>query len=301
VSWESADALLVDASAQLEAAGVESPRREAKLLLRHAADVAREDIVVGQLPPLTPQMIARFKTAVRRRIAREPFAYIVGSREFWSLDLAVGPDVLIPRPESETLIEEALQRFPERNAALRAADLGTGSGCLLLAFLSERPNAQGVGVDVSTDALALARCNAEALGLQARVQFQWSDWTENLLGVFDVIFVNPPYISHHELESLEPEILRYEPRAALDGGPDGLDAYRRISSRLAAHLSLQGLAFFELGKGQRDSVEAILAQEGFIAQGTVCDLAGIPRCLVAGLDAAKITPKKELALDTRSG
>jgi release factor glutamine methyltransferase len=301
VSANAIDALLAAAAARLDAAGVESPRREARLLLAHALGVRQEDLATGQARSPTPQILHRFENALLRRVAREPFAYIVGSREFWSLDFAVGPGVLIPRPESETLIEEALRRFPVQDAPLRVADLGTGSGCLLLAFLSERPNARGVGIDISKDALAFAARNAKALGLETRAQFQLGDWTENLVGPFDAIFVNPPYIGNHELESLEPEVARYEPRGAIDGGPDGLDAYRRIAAGLAAHLSPLECVFLELGEHQSEPVKAILAGEGLTIEGTVCDLAGIPRCLVASMDASVIAPKKELALETRSG
>jgi release factor glutamine methyltransferase len=302
MSRDQMDRLLVETASQLRAAGIPSPRQEARLLLAHAAGVRQEDIVAGKTFLLTPEASASFERAVRRRVAREPFAYIVGAREFWSLSFAVERGgALIPRPESETLIEEALRRFPDRDAALRVADLGTGSGCLLLAFLSERPRAQGVGGDLSDDALVLARRNAETLGLQSRARFLRSDWAENLSGVFDVVFINPPYISHHELESLDPDVVQYEPRAALDGGPDGLDSYRQIAPVIATHLSRNGLVFFELGQGQEGPVEAILAQQGVTVQGTVCDLAGIPRCLVAGLNPAKVAAKKELALSERSG
>jgi release factor glutamine methyltransferase len=293
--------LLSKAAERLRAAGVESPRAEARLLLAYVLGVGQEDIVTGQAPAPTPQILARFETVLLRRIAREPLAYILESREFWSLDFAVGPGVLIPRPESEILIEEALRRFPARDAALRAGDLGTGSGCLLLAFLSERPNAEGIGSDISQDALAFAARNAKALGLENRTQFVRGDWAEKFFGAFDAIFINPPYIGKRELDGLEPEIARYEPRIALDGGPDGLDAYRRIAAGLSGYLSPQGLAFFEIGQGQAESVGALLAEKGLTTYGTVCDLAGIPRCLVAGVVPSKITPKKELALETRSG
>ena len=294
-------ALLSQAAARLAEAGVESPRREARLLLGYVLGVQQEDIVSGRMPAPASQILSSFETALARRIAREPLAYIVQSREFWSLDFAVGPGVLVPRPESETLVEEALRRFPARDGALRVADFGTGSGCLLLAFLSERPKAQGTGIDISEDALHFAKRNAGALGLANRVQFVGSDWMENISGTFDAIFANPPYIGTAEMAALEPEVANYEPKLALDGGTDGLDAYRRIAAGLSRHLKPEGLAFFELGQGQAESLGGILRQQGLTAEGTVCDLAGIPRCLVAGMAAAGTAPKKGLALETRSG
>jgi release factor glutamine methyltransferase len=301
MSVEEIDSLLTQAASRLHDAGVESPRREARRLLAHVLGVREEDIIAGQATHLTEQNLAMFERALARRIAREPLAYITGSREFWSREFAVGTGVLVPRPESEILIEEALRRFPSHGCALRVLDLGTGSGCLLLAFLSERSNARGVGVDISQDAIAFAKHNAKALGLDARVKFILGDWAENLSGAFDVIFVNPPYIKTSELHSLEPEVERYEPRAALNGGADGLDAYRCIAAAVPRHLSPEGLALFEVGQGQAESVGNLLAQAGLILEGTVCDLAGISRCLIARLTAPSVRPKKDLALETRSG
>ncbi|HEX3485778.1 MAG TPA: peptide chain release factor N(5)-glutamine methyltransferase [Micropepsaceae bacterium] len=295
------DALLSEAATRLRTAGVESPRREARLLLGYVLGMRQEDIVAGKTSALMSEALARYEAALARRVGREPFAYIVGSREFWSLPFVVGPGVLIPRPESETLIEEVLRRFPSRDACLRIADLGTGSGCLLLALLSERPNAAGIGIDISQTALAFAARNAAALGLEKRAAFVCGDWLENISGAFDAILVNPPYIPSAELSELELEVARYEPRLALDGGPDGLAEYRRVAACLPAHLKPQGLAFFELGLGQAESVGAVLKQQGLAIEGTVCDLAGIPRCLVAGVRGPGSAPKKDLASEIRSG
>ena len=294
------DERLLTAAARLRVAGVESPRREARLLLAHVLGVKQEDIVAGRIAHLSARALADFEAALARRAAREPLAYILGSREFWSLDFAVGPGVLVPRPESETLIEEALRRFPNPESPLRVLDLGTGSGCLLLAFLSERPNATGAGVDISHDALAIARRNAKALNLDKRTLFIRSDWMKEISGTFDAIFINPPYIAEGQLSRLEPEVARYEPGTALNGGADGLDAYRRAAASLWRHLPPQGLAFFELGQGQAEPVKAILAEKGLRTDGTVYDLAGIPRCLVVGTPV-DLPSKKELALETRSG
>lgn len=273
--------LLADAAARLRAAGVESPRREARLLLTHVLGVTQEDIVAERLAPLTSKDASAFETVVKRREAREPLAYIIGRREFWSLDFAVGPGVLVPRPESEILIEQALKHFPDRNARLRVLDLGTGSGCLLLSFLSERPHAQGLGVDISQAALAIAQRNAEALKLLDRTRFLRSDWLENVSDAFDVILINPPYIGRTVLAELQPEVCDYEPESALDGGPSGIDAYRDIAAGLKGRLTGSGQAFFEIGQGQAEAVESLLAANALRVQGTVCDLAGIPRCVIA--------------------
>ena len=284
--------ILLAATERLRAAGVDSPRGEARRLLAHALGVRPEDIVSGNIPPQGAEVRDRFETALARRAAREPLAYILGSREFWSLDFAVGPGVLVPRPESEIMVEEALKRFPVRDAPLRVVDLGTGSGCLLLAFLSERPKAEGLGVDISEEALAMAKRNAESLGLASRTRFLRGDWMSALSGGWDVIFVNPPYIAESDLPGLDPEVGQFEPRAALDGGPDGLSAYRCIAAALRPQLRPGGRAFLEVGQGQAGPVEGLLAEKGLSVEGTVFDLAGIPRCLVVIAMPVKIAPKK---------
>ena len=276
---EAAD-ILLSATMRLRAAGVESPRREARLLLAHVLGVRAEDIVAGGFLPQDTESRGRFEAALARRAAREPLAYIIGRREFWSLDFAVGPGVLVPRPESEIMVEEALKRSPTTEAPLHVLDLGTGSGCLLLSFLSERPKAQGLGVDISEEALAIARRNAASLGLGSRARFLRSDWSGALPGNWDIIFINPPYIAESDLDGLDPEVSRYEPRAALDGGPDGLGAYRRIAAALRPRLAPEGRAFLEVGRGQAGPVERIFSEKGLGLEGTVFDLAGIPRCLV---------------------
>ena len=293
--------LLTNAASRLQAAGVESPRREARLLLAHALGVAQEKIIAGETEELGPPNLAKFERVLARRIAREPLAYVVGSREFWSIEFAVGHGVLIPRPESEILVEEALRRFPVGDRVLRVLDLGTGSGCLVLSFLSERPNANGVGVDISQDALFFAARNAKTLALDNRVEFTQGDWVDGISGAFEVIFINPPYIRRSDLQTLEPEIKRYEPIMALDGGNDGLDAYRRIAEGLSRHLCAEGLAFVEVGQGQVESIKRIFAQGKLATEGTLRDLAGIPRCLVVRSDGPGPKLKKDLALETRSG
>jgi release factor glutamine methyltransferase len=286
--------ILDDAAIRLRNAGVESPRSEARLLLAHAMGVRQEDIISGSVEPNAPAR-TRFEEALKRRSAREPFAYIVGHREFFSRDFAVGPGALIPRPESEMLVEEALRRF-SGDEKLSVLDLGTGTGCLLLTFLAERAEATGLGIDASETALAWARRNADELRLAGRARFLRGDWADSLAARFDVVFVNPPYIKTQDIKTLAPEIAAHEPASALDGGPDGLDAYRRLAPRLAELLSPKGCAFVEIGEGQADSVSLIFEKSKLSVDGTVTDLARIYRCLVmvAAEQQSQAKQKKQL-------
>lgn len=287
--------ILDDAATRLRHAGVESPRSEARLLLAHAMGVRQEQIISGAVAP-DAAALARFEQAVARRSRREPFAYIVGRREFFSRDFAVGPGALIPRPESEVLVEEALRRFPTDDEALRVLDLGTGSGCLLLAFLAERALATGLGIDTSEAALVWARRNADRLGLAGRARFLRGDWSASLAARFDVVFVNPPYVKTGDIGTLAPEVAVHEPASALDGGQDGLDAYRRLAPRLADLLSTKGCAFVEIGEGQARSVSSILEKAKLLVDGTLTDLARIYRCLVmvAAEQQSRAKQKKQL-------
>jgi release factor glutamine methyltransferase len=269
--------MIDDAAQQLKTAGVESPRTEARLLYAHALGVRRDDTLSGDLKP-TPEQAAAFAAMVARRIAREPFAYITGHKEFWSLDFAVGPGVLVPRPETETLIEEVLRVIADRNAPMAIADLGTGSGALLIAALKEFPRAAGLGLDSSPDALAYARRNVFTHELSERAKLRLDDWAAAPDNRFDLIFSNPPYIPSAEIEALDPEVSCFEPRAALDGGPDGLDAYRALAGLLPRILKKGGRAILEIGVGQ--AVEPIFAGSGLRLLGIAPDMAGIPRAVL---------------------
>ncbi|MBS0275933.1 MAG: peptide chain release factor N(5)-glutamine methyltransferase [Proteobacteria bacterium] len=216
---------------------------------------------------------------IHRRLAHEPIAYITGHKEFWSLDFEVGPGVLIPRPETELLVEEALKAFPGKDAALNVLDLGTGSGAIPIAFLSERPNARGLGVEQSQDAMVWARKNIARH--HARLQLQGDDWLMLGAGQFDIVFSNPPYIESAIVPTLDPDVKDYEPLAALDGGRDGLDAYRALAPIIAARLAPGGRAFLEIGQGQEQKVPKILAAAGLETIRVAPDLAGIPRCVIA--------------------
>ena len=221
-----------------------------------------------------------------RRAAREPLAFLTGRQGFWTLDLAVSPATLIPRADSEALIEALIGARPDRAAVRRVLDLGTGTGCLLLAALSEYPGAWGVGVDVSPPACRLAALNAAANGLASRAALVCGDWGEALAGRFDVILGNPPYISRQELDALMPEVGRHEPMRALDGGPDGLACYRRLMPSLAPMLRPDGLAILEVGIGQADAVAAVAAGAGLRPVSTASDLAGIVRAVLLEPDGS---------------
>ncbi len=265
---------LEEATAALAAAGIENPRGEARLLLAHALGIDRDASLTA--PPLTPPQAERLAGLIERRAAHEPLAYITGHKGFWTLDLAVGAGVLVPRPETETLIEEAIRLVADRNTPLRIADLGTGTGAILLAALSEFPNATGVGYEAAPQAFAWARRNAERL-MPGRAQIIQADWAA-AEGPFDLVFSNPPYITSGEIARLAPEVRVFEPRTALDGGPDGLEAYRSLAAVLPRMLRPGGRAIVELGAGQLDQVASLFA--GLRILHATPDLAGIARALV---------------------
>jgi release factor glutamine methyltransferase len=254
----------------------DNPRLEARILLAHALGVTQNDLIRDPNRSVDTDVL---DPLLARRAAHEPLALIVGHREFWSLDFQVSPATLIPRPDSETLIEAALAAFANRAAPRNILDLGTGTGCLLLALLTEFPSAFGIGLDLGPDAAALAQGNARRLGLAERAAFVAGDWTKPVSGRFDLIVSNPPYIAGPAIETLMPEVARHEPGRALDGGPDGYDAYRTIVPALRRHLHPGGTAILELGLGQAYYVSD-LAREAGLAAWLRLDLAGIPRAIV---------------------
>ncbi|HRD75237.1 MAG TPA: peptide chain release factor N(5)-glutamine methyltransferase, partial [Hyphomicrobiaceae bacterium] len=225
-----------------------------------------------------------------RRLAREPVWRILGQRAFYGLELQIGPAVLDPRPDTETLVDVVLEATADAGAAapLRILDLGTGSGAILLALLHERPSARGVGVDRSAAALQIARRNGEQLGLNDRVAWIESDWFAGVSGRFDVIVSNPPYIPTGEIAGLDPEVRNHDPRAALDGGGDGLDAYRAIVAGVAQHLAPGGLVAFEIGDIQGPAVSALMFSAGLeLVGGVRRDLSERPRVVVARAPVGK--------------
>lgn len=272
---------LINATAKLQAAGVDTPRLDAQLLLCHYMDIDRAQIIGFPEREISDEIT--LNKLLQRRILREPLSHIIGKREFWSLDFIVNADVLDPRPDSETLVEVLLDRINDKNAALHIIDFGTGSGCLLLALLSELPNATGIGVDVSNKALDVAKLNAKNLNFINRCNFVQSSWGENLSQRADIIISNPPYIPAKDIEGLQREVKNYEPRLALDGGVDGLNPYPLIADFAYKHLNKKGLIGFEFGIGQEKDVAKILKDGGFIDLMYHKDLGLITRCLTASL------------------
>jgi release factor glutamine methyltransferase len=263
--------------ARLRAAGIESPRLEARLLLAQATGTTPE-MLLGE-----PDCVAEtsgYEKLLLRREAHEPLALILGHREFWSMEFAVSDATLVPRPASEALIEAARAAFPDgAHPPRRIVDLGTGTGCLLLAALAEFPTAFGIGLDVSPAAVSLARRNAGMLGFGGRTAFVVADWARGVAGRFDLVIANPPYVATAEIPSLMPEVALFEPRGALDGGIDGLDAYRVLVPALPALLAAAGVAVFEIGSGQAAAV-ATLAAGVNLTTSLSPDLAGTPRAIV---------------------
>jgi release factor glutamine methyltransferase len=259
-------------TAKLAAAGIEEPRREARLLLAAALNTDATGLLKH-----TAVDPAAFAALSIRRAAREPLAYLTGRKEFWGLTFAVSPATLIPRPDSETLIEAALATFPRRANVTTILDLGTGTGCLLIAALTEFPQATGVGIDISPAAAALARRNAATHNAPAR--FLAGNWATAIAQQFDLILANPPYIACEDIKSLMPDVRQYEPMSALDGGADGFTAYRAIIKALPDILAPHGAAILELGIGQAEQIQRLAIAAG-LAMTTRADLAGIARAAI---------------------
>jgi release factor glutamine methyltransferase len=277
--------MLQDVAASLAAAGFDEPRRRARRLVVAALGLSATEAFAYPERSLTEGEAARVAALLRRVLAHEQLSRVLGVREFWGLEFSLSQDTLDPRPETETIIEAVLARRLKRGLGYRILDLGTGSGCLLLALLSELPAAYGVGVDRSPGAVAAARDNAVALGLAGRAGFAVSDWAAAIGGPFDIVVANPPYIATATIADLPPEVREFDPHLALDGGTDGLDAYRAIAATLPRLLMPGGIFAAEIGTGQGAAVAEMLAGRGIEVEGFVHDLAGIARCVVARVNA----------------
>jgi release factor glutamine methyltransferase len=289
-----ADAIAA-AQTAFAAAGLATPRLDAELLIAHARGCARSELAGRRGEPLASETRTAVAALVARRLRREPVARIIGSRDFWAHRFRLGPAVLDPRPETETLVEAALAHMADDGRAYRVLDLGTGSGALLVSLLAERPRATGVGIDIEAAAVAVAAANAAAAGVASRARFVVGDWGAALAARFDIIVCNPPYVAQPDLDGLAPEV-GYDPRRALDGGRDGLDGYRQLAPATPRLLAPGGVAFFELGFGQREAAAALFAAAGGRLVGVRADLAGIERCLIVGAAAPPETRKKGLDL-----
>lgn len=267
----------------LTAAGIDSPDLDARLLVGHALGLDHAALVAAADRPLGEDEVGLIADIGGRRLSGEPVARILGVKEFWSLPIRVNASVLVPRPDTETVVEaalDAIDRDGPRTRPLRIADLGTGSGALLMALLTELPGAFGVGTDISREAVAVARANAGALGLAPRAAFAVCDFGAALAGGFDLVVSNPPYIVSADIATLPPDVRDHDPRIALDGGPDGLAAYRAIAADAQRLLAPQGHLVVELGAGAAMAVSLAFAAEGLVIAGPPrCDLAGVARTL----------------------
>jgi len=277
-------------AAQLKSAGDDEAELDARILLGAALNLDLTGIIAQASRKLTPAEAALLAQYARRRIAGEPVARILGQKEFWGLPLQLSPATLVPRPDTETVVELALQLLRaggELDRSLRIADLGTGSGAILLALLSELPAAKGFGTDISEEALQTAAANAARAGLSDRATFIACDYASGLAGLFDLIVSNPPYIRSSDIAGLAAEVANHDPLAALDGGADGLDAYRTLIPQAARLLAPGAVLVVEAGQGQSGLIEALMTAAGLTAAtAPKADLAGIPRA-VAGHKMAR--------------
>jgi release factor glutamine methyltransferase len=276
-------AALKEAVALMKSAGLDTPVLDARLIVQHALGVDWETLFLKDDQTIDDGEVRRLEVELARRAAHEPVSRIIGRRHFWTLDLAVSPDTLDPRPETETLIETVVAAIPDRTSPLRILDLGTGTGALLLALLKEYPAAVGIGVDRSDGALKVARANAASHDLADRASFFVGNWALALTGGFDLMVSNPPYIAGSDLGALPLDVRDYDPVLALDGGEDGLDAYRTILPDLSRLLAVDGLAVLEVGADQASDVSAMATAHGLRLIGVRADLAGIGRALSFGL------------------
>ncbi len=270
---------LRDLRRTLSEAGFETAALDARLLLLTALGISAADLIAWPDTPLSPGQAETLASYTGRRLAHEPVARIIGEREFWGLPFRLSPETLVPRPDTETVVETALALLPDRRAPLRIVDFGTGSGCILVALLHELPNATGVGIDLSFGALGTARDNALANGVGARSHFALSRWADAVSGSFDLIVSNPPYIASAVIPTLDREVRHHDPQLALDGGPDGLEPYRVLLGEAGRLLGPEGLLVVEIGYDQAESLTGLAAAHGLEILRIAHDLSGMPRCI----------------------
>jgi release factor glutamine methyltransferase len=278
---ETRGSLVAEVAGALLSAGFEEPRRHARRLVAAALAISRADLFSHPDQLLDEQQVGRVRMMLGRMVEREPLSRILGRREFWGLEFALSSETLDPRSETETIVEAVLRRKPDRGAPLRVLDLGTGTGCLLLALLSEFPCSKGLGIDIAEVAIRTAARNALTLGFAGRALFVVGDWTAAISANFDAIVSNPPYIASDDLWLLPREVALHDPRRALDGGTDGLGAYRVIAKHLPMLLAADGIFVTEIGVDQGDAVSGVMRTNGLVLDGIEKDLAGIPRCVIA--------------------
>ena len=272
------------AQARLKAGRIDSPAIDARLLLEAAAGASRTDILTDPYRALTEDQQAAYDAMIERRLRREPVSRILGRKGFWKIMLNVTPDVLSPRPDTEAILDVAMLAFAPHQA-FEMIDLGTGSGAILLAILAERGGARGVGTDISSEALAVARENAANLDLDGRAAFLRTEWAAGFADdSFDLVVSNPPYIPSDDIDGLDPEVRDHDPRLALDGGPDGLEAYRRLAPEIARILRPQGVFAVEIGWDQGAAVTALFRDAGFADVRVVKDLSDRDRVVTNGPD-----------------
>ena len=268
----------------LASAAIDSADLEARMILTHVTGVSVADLILNPDRAVQDDHMQTINGIVARRVQREPLSKILGEKEFWGLPFTVSADVLDPRPDTETIIEAAIRRFRD-NPPQRILDLGTGSGCLIISLLHEFPDAHGVAVDISVDALGIAKTNADKNGVLDRCTFHESDWIESLSAgdadsdteKYDLIVSNPPYIPNQDIENLSAEVQNHDPILALDGGNDGLNAYKKIIPALNSQMHADGIALLEVGISQAEDVVRIVKDTGLSVRGVHADLGGIPR------------------------
>ena len=271
-------ALLSEGRWLLEQAEIETAALDARLLLQHAARVAHEELIAEPHRLISGKAGLSYRSMIARRCAHEPVSQIIGRREFYGRDFKITPAVLDPRPDTETLVEAALSFLPQDRPST-VLDLGTGSGAIIVSLLVERSLAEGAASDLSPAALAVARANAHRHGVAPRLTLIETSWWRGISGSFDLIVSNPPYIPHGAIADLETEVRNFDPATALDGGPDGLEAYRRITGGALAHLRHGGSILVEFGDGQSNAVTSIFQERGFSIANQRTDLGGRTRCL----------------------